>query len=73
MAASLTMVKLPKSPAQVFSHESAEEDDKVLEFIRKMHAPLYAIMAREMNRFDILVGLSTRKEAIDRFLQLSTD
>lgn len=73
LASSLVYIKIGKNPVTVFKHETPEDDEKVFEFLKeKLHSPIYIILLRQLSKFDILVGMSTREEAINRFLALST-
>lgn len=74
MAASLVYFKLGKSPARVFEHNSVEDDELTLKFIKEeLASPIYSLMATRLQRFEFLMGLATRDEAIERFLAHTQD
>lgn len=74
IASSLMYFKLgEKGTAHIFQHETNEDDDKALEFIRSLHTPIYNILAKKVQRFELLTGLASRDEALDRFLELTQD
>jgi hypothetical protein len=73
LAGALTMFKQGKDKARIFAHASDEDDEIALEFVKNLSVPIFNIMVRELDRFDILVGLASRKEAMDRFLEPSAD
>ena len=74
LAASLVYFKMAKSPAMVFQHDSIENDETALKFVRtKLHSPILAILIKELNKFEMMVGLAVRDEAINRFLARTTD
>lgn len=69
LAASLVRFKLRNKPERVFAHETPEDDAAVLDFIRKeLSSPVYGILATKFNRFELMVGLASRDEAIEHFL-----
>ena len=69
LAATLVAFKQGSSPARIFSHNSQEEDALALKFVRtELSSPIYAILSKDLMKFDIRVGLATRDEAIERFL-----
>jgi len=74
LAASLCYFKLGESPARIFNHDSEEDDRAVLEFIRKeVSSPIYRIMCSKLAKFEVLVTLATREEALDHFLEHTQD
>jgi len=76
LASTLVYFKLGKNTQRIFEHNSVEDDEKVHEFItksREVSAPIYSVLVRYLNKFDLLVGLATREEAIERFLAHTTD
>lgn len=74
LAAELVYFKLGDKPPKVFKHDKDEDDEATLEFIRnELSAPIYSIMVNKLQRFDLIVGLSSRDEAIDYFLAHTQD
>ncbi len=73
LAACLTKCKLGKNPVVILSHQTAEDEDTALEFVRKLSTPIYGLMVSKLRKFELLAGLATRDEAIERFLEHTQD
>lgn len=73
LAACLTKCKLGKNPVTILSHQTAEDEETALEFVRKLSTPIYGLMVSKLRKFELLAGLATRDEAIERFLEHTQD
>jgi hypothetical protein len=73
MAASLAYFKSGSRPASIFAHETNEDDEVSVKFIKALSVPIFAIMAQRLKKFEMLTNLATMDEAIERFLAHTQD
>lgn len=73
LASSLVYFKMAKQSAQIFAHDTDEDDEKALEFVKKLTTPIYTILCGKLQKFEMYTGLASREEAIDHFLAHTQD
>lgn len=52
---------------QTFKHESEDDFDAVMKFLRKLPGPLYTLLARELSKFDSKIMLVFSEGATENF------